>query len=1658
MRDVVLHRNLREGRREPNDLDELAALAALPLVRRVGFVAVLAPLLDDPDPTWRIAALRALTGMRGHAIEEAIVARLDDPNADVRRAAVTALRASPSPARFAHALVHARLDVRRAALADVPAQLGFLAFTLRADPECRGVVPLGLRAPGLAFVHTYFTRGVLPIAEARLRLFDGIRPLLEARSYPPLREPRTFWAWVFDLFAEADDDARVPMLGQLRTFAVGPAPALDDAIAALETELARRPRDDVARLLAILDARFFADESRPLTQRRALLAQVRPREALAPAARFRKELAQTLLSGPVVRHHEGPSVGELDLSAAVAVAELHPESIYGVLVDAFGFDALADALGRDPRGAARLYERLGGGARDRGWFLDALTHHRPEVARDGRAVALIGASVMDPKLREAVDAEVARADHAAVFARVVALAADFALKAKRATRLAERIAERVREEDLEGLLAVATEGDAPLGAFTDRLLGALGRRFDSRVVELVDAAPGTRLAERLAEATTFPFVVERAIAERWRDHPDEARRAFATPRLPKPAPPPPATVGALSDATCAAIATAPSLADALRAIRGPTTGLTSALQKRAGEPNVSACAALVASHDPRLEVVRELVRFEQPSDSFRELVITDCATRYLMRRDLPLFGHALLHRWEHHAYATLDALEQEAARPVDREEAGDGSVAEGASEAASPPGVTLARALTVLRTSPSVLVRREVWCACARAFALLRWNGKERLARLGCDALLDRLVETFRSELGVHAARMFVALFEAGVADALVRARHAAVMALLPSLDDATRAVLSSFARLDGLPSRASSKHSFVDASDTLRALRASTDVTHLVALVAEGAEPFAQEAVQRLFELGARGEEALLALLDANGDGAIAVARFGSLFSHVTRQALLERLLDRVGGVSLRPPRLRAAARFHLALELAEPQAALDAANAPLDGSSWLEGADVDRLIATVGLREVALALVVSPHPAAYELAVRTCLDGAASMTEEEAELALVRFLEQGTQRIAALRLEVASALARRGNPLGMPLLVEDALTKRSWNVHGTVEARAAVIGALALGEHEAAASQLARRFGPRPELLELAEHLIQARDPDVRARAAETLADPRASSRRHKLRTLAEVFAWGVRRARELTGRVLRVRLTTGRHELGHTRLGSSTIYVGGWPIFDGAEHGRDVVEGLVMHELGHQTWHADGASINLWAKAGREGLQHLYNLVLDEHLERRLRAREARDGDRLKRLASYAFQHSGRELAPLTLVYALGPDVARVLNGRLLVAFDPSCVRVESGAILRAACEEGRSFARFVRALRMGLGDRDADPQVRQALALFDRRFKELDTAALYELTQKLAEIFGEEAALLRCLGTPEEIPGDDPRSLEDREDIGDEEVQREVERILAPPSKTAGGSGRAGGALQINVGPDDGFTPIREVIRLPPSPDRQRELAREVARPARRLRDELERLGLARVTVGARLAGTRLDRARLRGLVLRGDPHVMQARVLLPRADLFLGVAVDCSGSMTGTSIELARRFAVLLAESARGLRGVDLRVFGFTDRQLYDAGDAERSTAASLHPGGGNNDAAALAHVAEVARRSGRRAKLLVMISDGLPTECSVEALRKLVRRLGREGMACAQIAVRPLEERCFDDYVEVRDLPTDEAVRRFGAIVARLVQRTVGPS
>jgi len=63
----------------------------------------------------------------------------------------------------------------------------------------------------------------------------------------------------------------------------------------------------------------------------------------------------------------------------------------------------------------------------------------------------------------------------------------------------------------------------------------------------------------------------------------------------------------------------------------------------------------------------------------------------------------------------------------------------------------------------------------------------------------------------------------------------------------------------------------------------------------------------------------------------------------------------------------------------------------------------------------------------------------------------------------------------------------------------------------------------------------------------------------------------------------------------------------------------------------------------------------------------------------------------------------------------------------------------------------------------------------------------------------------------------------------------------------------------------------------------------------------------------------------------------------------------------------------------------------------------------------------------------------------------------VQALRGLVRKLTKRlRICCAQVAVHPLAEVCFEHYIEVQSNDLDASVRKFGGIVARLVRRSLG--
>ncbi len=543
-----------------------------------------------------------------------------------------------------------------------------------------------------------------------------------------------------------------------------------------------------------------------------------------------------------------------------------------------------------------------------------------------------------------------------------------------------------------------------------------------------------------------------------------------------------------------------------------------------------------------------------------------------------------------------------------------------------------------------------------------------------------------------------------------------------------------------------------------------------------------------------------------------------------------------------------------------------------------------------------------------------------------------------------------------------------------------------------------------------------------------------------------------LRESVQWGIRQARILLGRPVSVEMI---HDaFGYTKLTQPRIYINPLPLLRGERGGDDVVRGLMVHEIGHHLYHADELGRACWEEARKEGIQGLLNLVADEHLERNLRAENEVYGDHLKVLAAYAFQHVSRDVWVEHMLNHLGRDAAVVLpNVTLMPGKSYGCVQVELGRLL-GELSNTTSFARFMRALRMGLGARDEDPKVKMALDLFEKtRGKQIGFRAskmdwLLEIARELKRIFGDETKILETFGLHETMEASEGDLME--EGFSPDELQRELDKNnRKPPQKLE--------KPKWNDGPDEAFDLIDEVVALPHDPVAHRAIAEQGRLATKVIRRIFDDMGSKIIVEHRRLSGRSLDRQGLQSAILKMDPRLLVRRKAIPAADLFVGIVVDCSGSMASEqSMDKARVFATSLAEAARGRAGIDVKVFGFTDSIIYEAGTADRCSAHALTAGGGNNDSAGLWHAAVHAKRSKRKKKLLVMVSDGLPTECSASSLRNLALRLERGGMLTAQVAVRPISTQLFKHYVEILDDDIDDAARRFAKVITRLVRKTLG--
>jgi|GEM_PF-2442543 len=1668
MRDLELSRRIDAGLVSAG---ELAPLAVTPLGGRGAFLARLVTLTEHADVELRTAALACLAGARGMRAVRAIVARLDDEVASVRAAAVDALRVTTreAPSRYVHALFHSRVDVRRASLHDVPSQIAEVASYLRADPECADLIKdVPWPEPKLPLVFDLHAAGKLGSAEM-IRLVAWTPPV-ELKAFLEKEHGRT----QVEIEAYLETCAKQPVLAQASrvdpadqlwraiaeagayerelemvvvtsTLAKKKNPIQRRMIASLLSHLARDPRPELWGALAALEPRTLEWACFDRTQADAVAAAlIRFKWPMRPAQ------AQRLLNLAWVR---------TDVALAAAIAGLLPGKRLYHLAKTVGEPFLLDSLVADDRGWAEICHLGQEKPPHELRWLSMIERTRP--ARHAELAGIAFGIFSGKRLEGFIDQLQRRARPLAFVALV--RRTELAPEDPRILTAAAMLSTRIDRAGWTEVLATLLEPGTPerelmvaivvMRALADNMLesAAVGQTDAAlvRIIAIIDTANNEDALPRSREVALAKAASVRKNASLllW-----SAKILNVTTAEPPVAIPPIRAKRTLSDVDRAEIAAASDakLDEILAPSMGsPTAGLAEALSRRAAKPSVAACTALLGCVDPLPEVALQLDRFSERTPKFEVALDNAAAAAWGTGRpalaELPMFSdsqfpplvHARLWRWEAHTDQLAKWIAQ------------FGSVH---------------GALTAIGELDGLLAMSTLWRGIAEVLVFARYRDRTRFFAEGTEALAKYAAERIDQHFGLQAARVCVALVEGGAVP--ITSIRSIILDRTPDASADTRDQLARLIRLDGMPTPPRTIEVGITSAALIEKIRSTKDLDALERYCTDPRFAVVQEAVLMMVTQGEAGQLRLAHLLARLAELSAPVPLLASIALWDSPAALdIARTLAANADL---PPEWQ----FHLCLGLGDIPRAIAAVRAPT--TSWFRRADWDTLVKFVTPLDAAIALVDAPHHHAYARAIEILLDQW-NTTDPKLRDALHRFLEVSSARPTHMRRAVSRRLAIDIDDLiGIPILVDElvdigpggsswleSLSRRGAMMIARGVADIALVGGHGVCSEKRLWEILSKL--DRPEL----------RDEDVTAEIYALLLDEAMTSSlrnyaaqhaigsalaHSRLLAVAEIFAWGVRRGLELTGRLMRFHLTSKEKDLGHTYLDGNQVFVSALPMLRGEAHGADVVEGLVLHELGHHAYHRGEKAQALWKQAHAEGIGHLLNLIADEHLERNLRALDASYGDRLKRLDAYAFQHAPQEMKVRSLLETLRGSAAIALIGTDLgVAFDEASVRLRRGAILTQLEKAGHPLARFARALRMGLGNRHDDPLVGAALDLCGKDLRKHDMQGLYDLTKEVAAMFGGSISVARVFGGPEGL------EFGERDDdvfgggIDDDILQREVERILDP--KRSKGPRKLGDLdrLQINVNPDEDFERITNVRKVKGSPEEHRKLVSEVHRHSVRLRAHLDDLGLRWLPVKARTKGHALDRGRLRSLITHGDPRILQARTPTRRTDLFLATIIDCSGSMAaGQNLERARKFAVLIAEAVRPLPGVEARFFGFTDSTIYDAGDSDDCNVTALKSEGGNNDAAALFHAANVAMSSRKRARILVMISDGLPTECSVAALRGLVTTLTkRKGIVCAQVAVRALEEECFPNYVVLDDAAIETAVAKFGRMIGDLTRKAL---
>lgn len=581
----------------------------------------------------------------------------------------------------------------------------------------------------------------------------------------------------------------------------------------------------------------------------------------------------------------------------------------------------------------------------------------------------------------------------------------------------------------------------------------------------------------------------------------------------------------------------------------------------------------------------------------------------------------------------------------------------------------------------------------------------------------------------------------------------------------------------------------------------------------------------------------------------------------------------------------------------------------------------------------------------------------------------------------------------------------------------------------------------------------------------------------------------TVEEVNRWAAQTGQELLGRPVVVNQPNHEKEDNFDENDDTVLRleISEKPVTWCHPNGEEVMRGMALYKIGHHLCNEGERGFKtMTGIAKSEGIKEVYDLIASERVDRNLRSRRTDWRIPLDHLASYAFSknvyripiEAYAEIAETPPTEVLEAVKTGQLPGRLLPPSKTRNIQLVSlrdRDLLRIPNALPPLMA-FLWCLRCGFeAHHHPNPKVGEAIALIPSNLRTLPHSKVLQVAREVAELLGKEdqhkqdmeqmqQKMGRCGGAANRMVGNNLRRLAQtgflpewmEQQINQQgngrsmNVQCRKRRQIVhqrPPrsmQKLAGGQ-------TLNLGPELDYPKLSYERSLEYNRESHSHVVGTIRKHIRRLRSYFERLGRRTIDEYAMRRGHRIDMQMARKASFSKSPNLLVHTTDEIHANLYLGILIDRSGSMEGDKLERAKRFGALVAESARGLRGITGHINAFDDDTFIHLGDFQRNGVAQLDSGGANNDAAALERAAELALSSRKKNRLLVMISDGSPTECSVEALKQLVKKLQRDyGIVCAQVAVESLPEIAFPHYIDLSEYSVEEAVTRFGTLLMRL--------